>query len=58
MKNLFIKARNFCAATVARAKAAVADVTAVVCRTRTVFACNRAEGFVDTAVFSALPVHD
>jgi hypothetical protein len=43
MKNLFSRAKNFCAATVVRAKAAV-------CRTRSVLACNRAEGFVDTAV--------
>jgi len=50
MKNLFIKARNFCAAVVTRAKTAVYNVQAAVCRTRAVLACNKAEGFVDTAV--------
>jgi hypothetical protein len=43
MKNLFGKASNFCASMADRAKAAV-------CRTQAVLACNRAEGFVDTAV--------
>ena len=50
MKNLFIKAKNFCAALVVRAKTAVSNATAAVCRTRAVLACNKAEGFVDTAV--------
>ena len=36
MKNLFSKVKNFCADMILRAKA--------------VLACNRAEGFVDTAV--------
>ena len=36
MKNLFYKVKNFCADMILRAKA--------------VLACNRAEGFVDTAV--------
>jgi len=43
MKNLFSKVKNFCADMILRAKA-------VLCRTRAVLACNRAEGFVDTAV--------
>ena len=43
MKNLFSKVKNFCAVTVARVKA-------VFYRTQAVLACNRAEGFVDTAV--------
>jgi len=51
MKNLFIKARNYCAGMVVRAKMALESVQAAVfCRTRAVLACNRAEGFVDTAV--------
>ena len=43
MKNLFSKAKGFCAATTARA-------TAAVCRTKAVLASNKGEGFVDTAV--------
>ena len=43
MRKLFSEVKSFCAAVAARAKAAV-------CRTRTVLACNKAEGFVDTAV--------
>ena len=43
MKNLFNKARNFCAAMADRAQAAAV-------RAQTVLAGNRAEGFVDTAV--------
>ena len=50
MKKLFNKVRNFGATLIVRAKTAVADVTAAVCRTKTVLACNKAEGFVDTAV--------
>jgi len=51
MKNLFIKARNFGAGMVIRAKAALDSARAAVCcRTQAVLACNRAEGFVDTAV--------
>ena len=43
MKNLFGKVRNFGANMVTRAQTAV-------CRSRMVFAENKAEGFVDTAV--------
>ena len=51
MRNLFNKARNFCASMAIRAKAALDSAKAAVfCRTRAVLACNRAEGFVDTAV--------
>ena len=38
------KAKTYCTAMAARVK------TAIHCRTRAVLACNRAEGFVDTAV--------
>jgi hypothetical protein len=51
MKNLFNKARNFRASMVIRAKMAIESAqAAAVCRTQAVLACNRAEGFVDTAV--------
>ena len=50
MKNLFIKAKNFCVGLIVRAKTAVSNIAAAVCRTRAVLASNRAEGFVDTAV--------
>jgi len=43
MKNFIIRAKNYCASMASRAKTAV-------CRTQAVLACNRAEGFVDTAV--------
>ena len=43
MKNLISKVRNFGTATAIRAKTAV-------CRAQTVIACNKGEGFVDTAV--------
>ena len=51
MRNLFNKAMDFCAVTVSRAKTAIDNVkAAAVCRTQAVLACNRGEGFVDTAV--------
>ena len=50
MKNLFIKAKNFCAGLAIRANTAISNAKTAVCRTKTVLACNRAEGFVDTAV--------
>jgi hypothetical protein len=50
MKKLFGKVKNFCAAKVFRAKTAFESAKAAVCRTKAVLACNRAEGFVDTAV--------
>jgi len=50
MRKLFNKARHFCAGIVARVKAEVSIKAAAVCRTQAVLACNKAEGFVDTAV--------
>jgi len=50
MRKLFSKVRNFGAAMVARAQAAVINVQTTIHRTKAVLACNRAEGFVDTAV--------
>ena len=54
MRKLFSKIRNYGAGVIARAKTAVtrviANTAAAVCRTKAVLACNKAEGFVDTAV--------
>ena len=51
MRNLFKKVKGLCAVITARAKAAVDNAVTAVCgRTQAVLACNRGEGFVDTAV--------
>ena len=49
MKKLFSKAKNFCAAVAVRIQSAISNAKAAVCRTQTVLASSRAEGFVDTA---------
>lgn len=50
MRKLFNKVKNFGTAMITRAKAMFTNAQAALFRTRTVLACNRGEGFVDTAV--------
>jgi hypothetical protein len=59
MKKLFNNARTLLAVISARAQTVASGTKQTVSyRTKTVLNDNKAEGFVDTAVFSVLPVHD
>ena len=50
MRKLFSKVRNFGTAAISRVKAMVICAFTAVIRARAVLACNKGEGFVDTAV--------
>jgi len=57
MKKLVAKAKTFCARAAYRVKSALSGAKSAASRAQAVLSDNRAESFVDTAVFSARPVH-